>query len=52
MFVAPLTGAGYFVGDYESMGTIGTNFLPFFVQTNCADNSCTTNRTDVFTGTF
>jgi hypothetical protein len=34
------------------MGTIGTSFLPFFVQTNCADASCTNNRTDVYTGTF
>jgi hypothetical protein len=52
MLVAPHTGSGFFVGDYESMGTIGTSFLPFFVQTNCADASCTNNRTDVYTGTF
>ena len=39
-------------GDYEAMGTIGSSFLPFFVQTNCTDSSCTNNPTDVYTGTF
>jgi hypothetical protein len=58
---------GYFVGDYEALGTVGTSFRPFFVKTNCADLSCSaltsvtppTNRTptgnnstDVFTGRF
>jgi hypothetical protein len=58
---------GYFVGDYEALGTVGSSFRPFFVQTNCADLSCSaltsvtppTNRTptgrnstDVFTGSF
>jgi len=58
---------GYFVGDYEALGSIGTSFQPFFVQTNCLDLMCRaltsvtppTNRTptgnnstDVFTGSF
>lgn len=58
---------GYFTGDYEALGTVGTSFRPFFVRTNCADLSCRaltsvtppTNRTptgnnstDVFTGSF
>jgi hypothetical protein len=51
MFVAPNAG-GFFVGDYEAIGVNGSAFLPFFVQTNCADTSCTTNPTDVYTGPF
>jgi hypothetical protein len=58
---------GYFVGDYEALGVVGSSFQPFFVQTNCLDLSCSaltsvtppTNRTptgnnstDVFTGSF
>jgi hypothetical protein len=58
---------GYFVGDYEALGTVGTSFQPFFVQTNCLDLSCSAltsvtpptdrtptenNSTDVFTGRF
>ena len=51
MLVAPNAG-GFFVGDYEALGVIGSSFLPFFVQTNCTDNSCTSNRTDVYAGSF
>ncbi len=51
MLVAPNAG-GFFVGDYEALGVIGSSFLPFFVQTNCTDNSCTGNRTDVYAGSF
>jgi hypothetical protein len=51
MLVAPSAG-GFFVGDYEGLGVIGSSFLPFFVQTNCTDNSCTGNRTDVYAGSF
>jgi hypothetical protein len=47
MLIAPFAG-GFFVGDYEALGVNGSTFLPFFVQTNCPDNSCTANRTDVF----
>ena len=28
---APFAG-GYFLGDYEGMGTVGSAFVPFFVQ--------------------
>jgi hypothetical protein len=41
---APDAG-GLFLGDYEAMDTSGTNFDPFFVQTNSGNTS---NRTDVF----
>jgi hypothetical protein len=51
MLVAPNAG-GFFVGDYEALGVNGTAFVPFFVQTNCADSSCTANRTDVYSGSF
>jgi hypothetical protein len=51
MLVAPSAG-GFFVGDYEGLGVNGNSFLPFFVQTNCTDNSCTGNRTDVYAGNF
>lgn len=49
MMAAPFA-RGYFVGDYESLATAGSSFLPFFVQGNCADLSCAalaspTNRT-------
>lgn len=58
---------GYFVGDYEALGTVGTSFHPFFVQTDCLDLSCRAltsvtpptdrtptdkNSTDVLTGSF
>jgi hypothetical protein len=39
---------GYFLGDYEGLTSVGSDFntfLPFFVQTNTGN---TTNRTDVF----
>jgi hypothetical protein len=51
MLVAPNAG-GFFVGDYEGLSASGSVFMPFFVQTNCTDNSCTSNRTDVYTGSF
>jgi hypothetical protein len=43
MLAAPYEyGEGYFIGDYEGLATDwnGTLFHPFFVQTECADNSC------------
>lgn len=46
MLTAPLTSTGFFVGDYESLTSIGTTFEPFFVQANSGNTS---NRTDVFT---
>jgi hypothetical protein len=51
LLVAPNAG-GFFLGDYQGMAANGTKFLPFFVQTNCTDNSCTSNRTDVYAGSF
>ncbi|MEM5437696.1 sialidase family protein [Paraburkholderia diazotrophica] len=36
---------GYFVGDYQGLDVRGTNFVPFFVQTNSGN---TANPTDVF----
>jgi hypothetical protein len=51
LLVAPNAG-GFFLGDYESMATSGASFLPFFVQTNCSDVSCTSNPTDVYAGSF
>jgi len=44
---APIS-RGYFLGDYEGLTTVGSDFntfLPFFVQTNTGN---TANRTDVF----
>jgi hypothetical protein len=49
--VAPNAG-GFMLGDYSGLAAAGTAFHPFFVQTNCADSSCTANRTDVFAGSF
>jgi hypothetical protein len=49
--VAPSAG-GFFLGDYQGLVAAGGAFHPFFVQTTCTDNSCTSNRTDVFTGSF
>jgi hypothetical protein len=51
LLVAPNAG-GFFLGDYESMAAVGGTFMPFFVQTNCSDISCTANRTDVYAGSF
>jgi hypothetical protein len=42
--IAPQDG-GLFLGDYQSLGSMGTTFLPFFAKTNTADLS---NRTDIF----
>lgn len=39
---------GFFVGDYEGLTTVGTDFKPFFVQTNSGNAA---NRTDVFATT-
>lgn len=36
---------GFFIGDYQGLATIGSTFVPFFVQTNSGNLS---NRTDVF----
>lgn len=36
---------GLFVGDYQSLGVVGSVFVPFFVQTNGEDTS---NRTDSY----
>jgi hypothetical protein len=36
---------GYFVGDYQGLVSIGSTFVPFFVQTNSGNLA---NRTDVF----
>jgi hypothetical protein len=53
MFAAPDAG-GFFVGDYEGLAVNGASFLPFFVQTNCAQatKGCAKNPTDVYAGTF
>jgi hypothetical protein len=42
--IAPQAG-GLFLGDYQSLGSVGTTFLPFFAKTNSGDLS---NRTDIF----
>jgi hypothetical protein len=42
--LAPQAG-GLFLGDYQSLGSVGSTFLPFFSKTNSGDVS---NRTDVF----
>jgi hypothetical protein len=44
MKTAPFAG-GFFVGDYEGLATIASNFIPLFVQANTGN---TANRTDVF----
>jgi hypothetical protein len=51
MFAAPQAG-GFFVGDYQALGTLGTTFMPFFVQTNCSTTTCPGNPTDVYAGAF
>ena len=46
--LAPLSttsAAGYFLGDYQSLLSVGTTFIPMYVTTNVGD---TGNRTDVF----
>lgn len=41
MLAAPLIpGDGFFLGDYQGLGAVGNAFLPFFIQTDCLDNSC------------
>jgi hypothetical protein len=42
---APDSG-GLFLGDHQALTSLGSDFLPFFVQTTTA----TANRTDVFVG--
>lgn len=45
MSQAPLTGAGFFLGDYHGLVTSGSAVLPVFVATTGSAD----NRTDVFT---
>jgi BNR repeat-like domain len=47
METAPVA-RGYFLGDYEGLTSIGSTFVPVFVQTNTGNLM---NRTDVFTTT-
>jgi hypothetical protein len=42
---APDSG-GLFLGEYQALTSLGSDFLPFFVQTTTAGS----NRTDVFVG--
>jgi hypothetical protein len=42
---APDSG-GLFLGEYQALTSLGSDFLPFFVQTTTAGG----NRTDVFVG--
>jgi hypothetical protein len=44
MKTAPFAG-GFFVGDYEGLATVGSTFVPLFVQANTGN---TANRTDAF----
>jgi hypothetical protein len=44
---APRVTGGYFIGEYMGLTTSGTNFVPFYVRTNCVVGVCT-DRTDVF----
>jgi len=46
--LAPLSttsAPGLFLGDYQGLVSVGTTFIPMFVQTNAGDLN---NRTDVF----
>ena len=43
---APDSG-GLYLGDYQALTSLGSDFLPFFVQTNAGTGG---NRTDVFMG--
>jgi hypothetical protein len=36
---APLTGTGFFTGDYEGLANAGNDFTPFFSQTHDSDPS-------------
>ncbi|MBO0681873.1 MAG: exo-alpha-sialidase [Candidatus Dormibacteraeota bacterium] len=51
--VAPNAG-GFMLGDYSGLTTSVTTFEPFFVQTNCNDNSCAEpmDPTDTFATSF
>jgi hypothetical protein len=39
MIAAPFA-RGYFTGDYEALTSIGSSFMPFYVQSNCSSLSC------------
>lgn len=39
MLAAPFA-RGYFVGDYQGLTSVGSTFIPLYVQTNCSDLSC------------
>jgi hypothetical protein len=36
---APLTGTGFFTGDYEGLASAGNDFTPFFSQTHVTDST-------------
>jgi Neuraminidase (sialidase) len=46
LLIAPKSGRGRMITDYEGLAPIGENFLAFFVATNTGNTS---NPTDVFT---
>jgi hypothetical protein len=47
-FNAAPDAGGKFVGDYQAMTSIGSQFYPFFAVTNCLA-SCSANPTDIYT---
>ncbi len=48
MTTAPLTVEGYFTGDYEGLGAMGTTFMPFFIL---AKPEATKGPSDAFSNT-
>lgn len=51
MLAAPFAN-GYFVGDYQGLASVGKTFVAVFVKTNCVEDACTDNRTDVYSDHF
>jgi hypothetical protein len=47
-FAAAPDAGGRFVGDYQGLTAVGSNFHPFFATTNCLLN-CPAHRTDIYT---
>jgi hypothetical protein len=43
---------GLFLGDYQGLAAVGHRFVAVFVQTNCQQNDCPDNRTDVYSARF
>jgi Neuraminidase (sialidase) len=49
---APKVNGQFSLGDYAGLTAAGSDFIPFFVRTQCSTGGCRGNRTDVLSSTI